>query len=538
MHANGNFAYINGKIYTCDDENRYAQAMTVQNGVITWVGAQEDLPAGDWTVVDLGGKRVIPGFVDAHMHPVMLADFSKKISSLPPKVHSIEELKEEIRKVRESQGPDKWIEGWGYDEGKLAEGRSPTRWDLDEGCSDAPVSIIRTCGHIRCVNSKALEMAGITKDTPDPQGGQIDRDENGEPTGVLRENARNLVTPLIPETTDEQKVDLVVDLGELLLSQGVTSICDMGNLDPSDNYDIYTKAVEKGFRQKVGIYYMWDFYAGDDSFRFPEARKNRDQQIFTAGLKLIGDGSVSGRTAWMNEPYLGSEDEVGFPVCSDELMESAIQFCKENHCQLSMHAMGGHAIDRIVDRVYDEEKWTDGDVPHLRIEHVTEPSQRAISRCAEKGIGVATQPIFLYAEIESYRANLSQERLEASYPVKTMLEKGVPLCFSTDAPATSWAVPSDPFPCLKGGVTRKAWDGFDCGQGEKVDIETAIALYTREAARVAGIPKVGQLKAGFHADFAVLSEDLLEVDSDRIDQVYVLQTYSNGEKVYDKEEAK
>lgn len=127
MHANGNFAYINGKIYTCDDENRYAQAMTVQDGVITWVGAQEDLPAGDWTVVDLGGKRVIPGFVDAHMHPVMLADFSKKISSLPPKVHSIEELKEEIRKVRESQGPDKWIEGWGYDEGKLAEGRSPIR---------------------------------------------------------------------------------------------------------------------------------------------------------------------------------------------------------------------------------------------------------------------------------------------------------------------------------------------------------------------------------------------------------------------------
>ena len=334
MHANGNFAYINGKIYTCDDENRYAQAMTVQDGVITWVGAQEDLPAGDWTVVDLGGKRVIPGFVDAHMHPVMLADFSKKISSLPPKVHSIEELKQEIRKVRESQGPDKWIEGWGYDEGKLAEGRSPTRWDLDEGCSDAPVSIIRTCGHIRCVNSKALEMAGITKDTPDPQGGQIDRDENGEPTGVLRENARNLVTPLIPETTDEQKVDLVVDLGELLLSQGVTSICDMGNLDPSDNYDIYTKAVEKGFRQKVGIYYMWDFYAGDDSFRFPEARKNRDQQIFTAGLKLIGDGSVSGRTAWMNEPYLGSEDEVGFPVCSDELMESAIQFCNVQHLLL------------------------------------------------------------------------------------------------------------------------------------------------------------------------------------------------------------
>ena len=539
MHANRKTAYINGKIFTSDRENLHAEAMTVENGRITWVGAQADLPAGPYDeTVDLQGRRVLPGFVDAHEHPVMLADFSKKISSLPPKVNSIEELKQAIRDVREQQGPGKWIEGWGYDEGKLAEKRSPTRYDLDEGCSDSPVSIIRTCGHIRCVNSKALEMAGITKDTPDPQGGQIDRDENGEPTGVLRESARNLVTPLIPETTEEQKVDLVVDLGKLLASQGITATCDMGNLDPSDSYDTYMAAVKKGFCQKVGVYYMWEFFADDPKFQIPESRFDRSQQIFAAGLKLIGDGSVSGRTAWMNEPYLGSENDCGLPVCSDELMESAIHFCKENHVQLSMHAMGGHAIDRIVDRVYGEEKWTDGDVPHLRIEHVTEPSKRAIQRCAEKGIGVATQPIFLYAEIESYRANLSQARIEASYPVKTMLDQGVTLCFSTDAPATSWAVPSDPFPCLKGGVTRKAWDGFDCGQGEKVDMETAIVLYTREAAKVAGIPKVGQLKAGYHADFAVLSEDLLEVDPDRIDQVYVLQTYSNGMKVYDKEAAK
>ena len=182
MHANRKTAYINGKIFTSDRENLHAEAMTVENGRITWVGAQADLPAGPYDeTVDLQGRRVLPGFVDAHEHPVMLADFSKKISSLPPKVNSIEELKQAIRDVREQQGPGKWIEGWGYDEGKLAEKRSPTRYDLDEGCSDSPVSIIRTCGHIRCVNSKALEMAGITKDTPDPQGGQIDRDENGEP---------------------------------------------------------------------------------------------------------------------------------------------------------------------------------------------------------------------------------------------------------------------------------------------------------------------------------------------------------------------
>ena len=128
----------------------------------------------------------------------------------------------------------------------------------------------------------------------------------------------------------------------------------MGNLDPSDSYDTYMAAVKKGFCQKVGVYYMWEYFAENPEFQIPESRFDRSQQIFAAGLKLIGDGSVSGRTAWMNEPrtawmnepYLDS-DECGFPVCSDELMESAIAYCKEHHCQLSMHAMGGHAIDRI-----------------------------------------------------------------------------------------------------------------------------------------------------------------------------------------------
>lgn len=536
MHTNRKIAYINGKIFTSDRANLYAEAMTVQDGRITWVGAQADLPAGPYEeTVDLQGRRVLPGFVDAHMHPVMLADFSKKISSLPPKVNSIQELKQAIRDVRAAQGPGMWIEGWGYDEGKLAERRSPTRYDLDEGCSDSPVSIIRTCGHIRCVNSKALEMAGITRDTPDPQGGEIDRDEHGEPTGVLRENARNLVSPLIPETTQEQKVDLVLDLGNLLLSQGITAICDMGNLDPTDNYDIYTQAVQRGLKQTVGIYYMWDFYAGQPDFQIPQTRFRRDQQIFAAGLKLIGDGSVSGRTAWMNEPYLGTQDNYGFPVCSDELLESAIAFCKKNHCQLSMHAMGGHAIDRIVDRVYPEEKWTQGPVPHLRMEHWTEPSQQAIRKSAEKGLAVATQPIFLYAEIESYLANLGVERMQRTYPVQDMLRAGVPMCFSTDAPATSWAVPSDPFPCIKGGVTRTAWDGTDCGPQQAVDIETAIQLYTREGARVAGFPEMGELKAGYHANFILLSEDILAVDPQKIDQVCVTATYVDGEKVYERE---
>lgn len=524
--------YKNGNIFTADEEKPFAQSMAVEKGRIVWIGEEKDRPAMEGQEIDLQGACVIPGFIDAHMHPVMLADFSKKISALPPRVYSIEDLVEEIRACREKQGPGKWCQGWGYDEGKFAEKRSINRYDLDRGCSDSPVSIIRTCGHIRCVNSKALELAGIDRNTPDPVGGQIERDEKGEPTGVLKETARNLVLPFMPVEEKEETIENLVDLGKLLSSQGIVAVSDMGNLDSSDNFPLYQEAIQRGFRQRVGIYYMWDYFMDNPDFSIPMERRDRKNQIFAAGLKLIGDGSVSGKTAWMEEPYLGDEQSRGISVCTQEQLESALDFCRKNHCQLSFHAMGTRAIARIVERVDKEEPWTKEEIPFLRVEHVTQPSEDSIERAAKKGIAFVTQPIFLYAEIESYLKNLGKERMKACYPIKHMLKKGVKLSFSTDAPATSWAVPSDPFPCIKGAVTRKAFDGTDCGEKEAIDIETAVKLYTREAARTAGFSDLGQLKEGYLADFVLLDRDIFTVPSEEIDQIKVMATYIEGDCVY------
>lgn len=532
-----NKLFVNGNIFTSDPQLLYAEAMAVKDGEIVWIGKEGNIPREyreTSEVFDLGGKRVLPGFVDAHMHPVMLADMSRQISCLPPHIHSIGEMIEEIQKVRQAQGPDRWIQGWGYDEGKFAEKRSPNRYDLDKGCADAPVCILRTCAHVRCVNSKALELAGIDRNTKDPQGGQIDRDERGEPTGVLRENARDLITGIMPELTSEGVVEELIDLGNLLASQGVTAVGDMGNLKPVDHFGEYEQAARRGFRQKVALYYMWDHFAGDPRFSIPAERFQKNRQIRVAGLKLIGDGSISGKTAWVDEAYLGGGEEYGMPVCSDELMESAIAFCEAHRCQLSMHAMGGKAIHRIVERVSREEKWVDGPEPHLRIEHITEPRDTDLDCGIENGFGFVTQPIFQYAEIESYLANLGQERTKKAYPVKHMLDKGVKLCFSTDAPATSWAVPSDPFPCIKSAVTRRACDGTDCGQDQRVDIETAIRLYTSESAAIAGFEKTGKLKEGYDADFIVLDRDILEIPEAQIDQVSVERTFISGECVYER----
>ena len=541
--------FINGKIFTADDRSPFADSMVTENGRIVWIGKMDGMPqeysefisaqpytgSGSPDVTDLGGRRVIPGFIDAHMHPVMLADFRKKITAMPPEINSIEDLIGAVRKRRGQQAPGEWIEGWGYDEQGLLEKRSPTRYDLDRGCSDSPVSIMRTCAHIRCVNSMALKLAGIDRNTPDPPGGEIERDENGEPTGVLKENARNLIVPLMPQESVEQHVDNLLELGEVLTSQGITTICDMGNLDASDNIPVYEAAAGRGFHQRVGVYYMWDFFADDKEFHIPEERFDRNRQIFAAGLKLIGDGSISGRTAWMNRPYYGSTDEYGISVCSDHLVETAISFCRENHCQLSMHAMGGRAISRMIDRACKEEPWTAPGIPYVRVEHVTDPSEESIRKAAEHGISFVSQPIFPYAESKSYLSNLGTEWMRQCYPYRDILDADVTLGFSTDAPATFWSDPSDPFPGLKLAVTRTAADGTDCGKDQAVDIAAAVTLYTKGAALAAGFPDTGMLKAGYHADFAVLSDDILNIPADDIDKVRVVQTYIGGKCVYERQ---
>ena len=537
--------FINGRIFTSNEAQLYAEAMLVEDGRITWVGGgtraqilQSSLKPAE--VTDLQGRTVIPGFVDAHMHPMMLAEYSRQIACLPPKINSIRQLSEAIaRKAEEIHAEGDradedgltWIRGWGYDEGKYEEKRSPNRYDLDRGCAELPVFLVRSCEHIRCVNSKALEIAGITRDTPDPPGGSIDRDERGEPTGILRENARDLVNPYMPVETEEELISALTDLGDLLISQGIVAVADMGNLHAGGNYEYYTKAIEKGFCQRVALYYMWDYFMDDPDFELTHDIMDRKKQVRIAGLKLIGDGSISGRTAWLREPYLGTE-ELGMPVYSDESLEKAIGFAKKAGCQLSVHAMGGQAIDRIVNRIYSEEDWTDGSVPYLRVEHLTEPSEQAMQKAGEKGFAFVSQPIFEYCEIETYRANMDQERLEHIYPHRTELEHGIRLCFSTDAPATSWAMPSDPFPNLKSAVTRRAYDGTDIGQSESVDIETAVMLYTKNAAEVCGFSDLGQLAEGYSADFAVLSEDIFTADAERIDRIRVEETFVKGERVY------
>ena len=530
MNDNRESIFVNGRIFTSNPEQPYASAMVVRDGRIAWIGEQTDLERTESEVIDLQGRRVLPGFIDAHLHPLLLANAAKQIACTPPFIHSIEELVNRIRKQRDFQRTDRWIEGWGYDEGKLAEGRAPTRWDLDRAATDVPVILTRTCSHIVAVNSVALELAGITKDTPNPPGGQIDRDTRGEPTGILRENAKDLVSKVMPDQTLQDDAAALADLSPRLLAHGITAITDaLARTEPIDYMGLYQAAREKGLQQRTVLYCLWE-----DLKKQPTLDKhkiNRKNPVHIGGIKLFADGSVSGRTAWVNPPYVGGSDNVGIPMTTKEELLEAAEAAEQNNIQLVVHAMGEQAIDLIVDTFDGKTGWLT-DAPSIRIEHAAMPTNRAIRRAAETGMAFVPQPIFPFAEIESYLKNLGAERTKRTYPIQSMLEAGIRVAFSSDAPATAWADPVNPFVGLKAAVTRVAYDGTNLGQEQRVDVATAIMLYTRAAGEITRIPDVGQLAPGYVADFIVLDQDILEISPEKMDEVHVEETYMGGNLVY------
>ncbi|ADU51999.1 Amidohydrolase 3 [Thermaerobacter marianensis DSM 12885] len=633
--------FFNGRIFTADPQQPEATAMVVEGGRIRWIGRQEDAnPGAGVERLDLAGHRVIPGLIDAHMHPLFLAETAQQIPCLPPAARSIGDIVAAVRRRREELGragatgpgpagfrtggpraagggmgatgrgtdpaaePSRkpraasgthglpWILGWGYDEGKLAEGRAPTRWDLDRGAADVPVVITRICYHVVAVNSKALELAGITRDTPDPPGGRIDRDERGEPTGVLREAARYLVLDLIPMPSPEAQAEMLAKLSPLLLARGITAITDMmARRRPVDDLTLYRAARGRGLRQRAVLYYLWEHLreelpgeaagTGGRPLALEPGATDLRQPVFVGGIKVFADGSISGRTAWVDPPFGGVDPpfrgtggsgsgeagaagspahpgpgvpagsfaptglaapsgaagssgvpgQHGLALTTPDELRAAAAVARRAGVQLAVHAMGNRAVDLVVGTLGALPGWL-RDGPSVRLEHATLASRDAMARAARAGIAFVPQPIFLFAEIESYLNNLGVERARRAYALRSMLEAGVTVALSSDAPATSWADPASPFVNMKAAATRVASSGTPVGLNEAIPVAVALALYTREAARVTRIPGVGQLKPGYAADFVVLDRDLLSVEPADLDAVRVVATYMGGERVY------
>lgn len=521
--------FVNAKVFTGTGEDDFASAFRIDDGVLTWVGDRSEVTGG----TDLGGATVLPGLLDVHSHPSMLAGLAGAVSCLPPEVDSLAGLLDRLRSSPAlGRGADQWIEGFGFDESAYPEGRKPTRRDLDQVSATQPVFVRRSDSHSLVCNSRALELAGITRDTADPENGRIGRDADGEPDGLLVE--RPAYEPLLamrPPVSRGEEVARLAALDMHFLERGIVAVADlMATLTTPDPLPLFRDAARAGLRPQVALYCMWPDLVRSG---LPDLTDDeRTGRTAIAGVKLVMDGAYSDRTAWTDDAYPGSCDH-GLQTASAEDLRGAVEWARRNRVQVAVHAMGDRALRYVVDVLGGEEPWL-ADRPSVRLEHATLFSPDLLDRlaAARMEFGVVTHSVFFFAEYDSYARNLSAGQTAVAYPIRSFYERVPAAALSSDMPATSWSDADDVFLSVKAAVLREAHTGAAFNPAEAVTVAQALLLYTGRARQVAPFEGVGMIQPGFEGSFVVLDRDVFTVPPREIDRVRVAETWIRGERVY------
>jgi predicted amidohydrolase YtcJ len=528
-------AFIHGNIITMDDEKPRAEAVLVVGDRISGVGSDSEIEAfidKGTEVIDLGWRTLVPGFIDCHAHPMGYGESLMAVDCRTPPVSSIQDMVAAIRRKAEEKPEGEWVIGVGYDDFKLTERRHPNRWDLDEAAPDNPIIITRMCGHVSVANSLALQMAGITKDSADPEGGQIDRDqETGEPTGVLRGGAMAPFYKLIPPPNQKKLRRTFSLAAEQFLARGVTSVSDAG-VDSPLVVRAYQAAIrEDGVPLRVNL--MMSVGMLDELSRLGIQTGFGDERLRIGAIKIVADGSSSGRTAAVSEPYVDAPGNTGIMYISREELDEKVLASHKAGFQVGVHAIGDRAISAVLDSYEKALKELPRADHRLRIEHCGICTPAIVERIRGMGVVPVPQPIFLYGEGESYRAGLGEERVKWAYPLRSFLENGIVTPMSSDCPATSGTELISPLLGIYVAVTRKTDSGRELGPEQRIGVEDALRCYTLNSAYATFEDDVkGSIEPGKLADFAVLSEDPTRIAEGKIKDVYAEMTVVGGRVVY------
>jgi len=537
--------YVHANVYTGVRSNAQfssilrEEAIAVRGDRIQAVGKNGDiekLKGPQTQVIDLGGHFVMPGFNDAHLH---LADAGlQKLNVDLTGVRTLDEFRQRVLAKVETAKPGEWILGGGWDETMWAVKALPSRWDLDEVSGGHPVILDRVDGHLAVANTRALRLASITIANRDPQGGQIDRDANGQPTGILRDTAQGAVRTVIPQPTHEaRRHGIEVALADLA-EQGVTSAQDYS--PDWQNFQIYEE-LEKDGKLTARISEWLPF---DDSIEeLPKKRDSHPQSdlmLHTGMLKGFMDGSLGGHTAALLEPYADDPNNSGLPRYETAKLNDMARERVLAGFQLGFHAIGDKGVQMALDAFAEAEKVAreqkakaanGGDDYRPRIEHaqVTTPAQ--IVRFKELKVIASMQPSHVLTDMRWAQDRLGPKRAATSYAWAAFLNKGVPLAFGTDYPVE----PVTPFRGLYAAVTRKSEDGKQQYFPEqKLTMDQAIAAYTTGSAFAEFEEKEkGKLEPGMLADFIVLDRDVTASSTEKVLATKVLRTVVGGKTVYE-----
>jgi len=520
--------FTGAKVFTGEGETSFASAFRIVDGIVDWVGDASEV-AGE-PATDLGDRTVLPGLIDSHTHPALMAGTAAAAECFPPAVTSPDALVEVLRAhAATATAPDAWILGRGFDDTKFPDRRMPTAADLDRVTTDRPVLVWRCDAHSAVCNTKALEIAGITAETPDPDGARFERDQDGQPNGVLTEiPAVAAVTAFIPAPTHDEQVDAIVALGEELASRGIVAVCDLLSSRIDDPVSVFRAAVERGLRTSVALYPGWDP-------QHPLAdlsAHDKEGQVRVAGVKVVLDGAYSNRTAWVHEPYPDSCDH-GLRLVNDDDVLAAGEWARRNGVQLAVHAMGDRALDRVIELFADQDPWLTG-IPSVRIEHATIVNDDHVRRLRDGRMkfGIATHTVFFFAEYDGYEKALRAEQVPDAYPIARLYEGIDALALSSDRPATAWSGADDVMLSVEAAVRRRTYNGIDFGPEAAVTTAQALMLYTGRARMLSPLERVGVLQPGYDGSFAVLDRDVFTAADDEIADVRVAETWVRGERVY------
>jgi predicted amidohydrolase YtcJ len=524
------------RIWTVDPSRPEAEAVAVLGGRIVAVGSDADVQAwqGPRTrVVDAGGRRLLPGFNDAHVH---FSDGGTSLVSVQLNdATSAAEFARRIGAYARTLKPGQWLRAGNWDETKWTPAELPTRQLIDTVTPDNPVAVDRYDGHMVLVNSKALVLAGITARTPDPAGGVIVRDTRGEPTGALKDAAVALVERVIPApTTAERRVAIERALREAA-SLGVTSVQDMAN-PPVDYGDLGVLAELLGEGRLTARVYVAPLITGvEDQAKLGIRRAFGGPSLRIGAVKGYADGSLGSATAYFYEPFIDQPGNRGLLSDTMQPLSRTREYLSRADAaglQVCIHAIGDAAISTVLDLYAEVEKAGGPRDRRWRIEHAQHMAAKDFERFAALKVIASVQPYHAIDDGRWAEARIGHDRASRTYAFRTFRDHGVRLAFGTDWPVA----PLNPMLTLYAATTRATLDGRNPGgwfPEQRLSIEEAIESYTMGSAYAEFQEhEKGSITPGKLADFVLLSEDVLKLAPSELRRVRVLRTWVGGAEVY------
>ncbi len=533
--------YYNGVVIPMTGERVRANSIAVANGRIIDVGDYQEIKNyGDFTTswIDLNEKCVLPGFCDAHSHFVEVGTGKLIYENLncPPygKAYTIEDCQELLKKRAEGILPGKSIIGSGYDHNAIKEKRHLTRTDLDAVSKVNPVIVDHVTSHFMYVNSKALEIAGIDKDTPNPQGGVIQRNSDGEPNGVLEENAVDLIwnkEELGFLGTREEKIRGLEAASDYYAKHGYTT----GNQGSLGGIDILEEGLERGYLKIRCV--LWCPPEQIEEY-YKKGIVSHSDMITLGGGKEFQDGSIQCGTAYLTEPYYTqisghSKDYCGTCIWGQEELNELVRKVHNVGQQMHIHCNGDAAIDQVLNAYEQVQK----ENPQKDLRHVLVHAQMTRIDQLERMRKLKVIPSFYVPSIygagdEQYSTYLGKERCELYNPIKTAFDMGLKPTFHTDCPV----MPADPFMSLQTAVMRKTKTGKVLGEKERLTVYEGLLCSTLYSAYQHHEENIkGSLEKGKFADFVVIDRNPLEILPEEISKIKVLKTIVGNRVVYQSE---